>query len=429
MKKEIVLAIWMLAMVFGGAARADDVNELKTQLAEQQKVLLQMQQRLEQLETNQKAQEQNVDEKITKAVASREVNVPESIKWVENMKISGDLRYRYDGVHSQSKGKWASIERNRLRARIGIYDKINDEVDIGFRLGSGSNADPTSTNQTEGNAFSKKPIWLDLAYFDWHPKRITGFDFIGGKMVNPFYRVGNNELIWDVDLNPEGLAAKYELPISDSLKAYINGGGFWVGNPDNPDNTVGASTSLFGIQSYLKNTFEDKSYLLGGLSFFGFGKVKGAPNVSSLWGKNSFFGNTSVAGTYKYGYDIAEVFAEYGTKIAGYPVAVFGDVACNTDAPSSKNNAWLIGTTFNKAKDPGSWQIGYDYRYIESDAVLGQFNYSDFNGGGTNAKGHQFNFIYQLAKNFQIGLTYLMDQNITTNDKYRRLMADLVFKF
>ena len=54
-------------------------------------------------------------------------------------------------------------------------------------------------------------------------------------MPRPFYRVGDNQLIWDDDLNPEGLAAKYELPINDSLKAYINGGGFWVGNPDNAD--------------------------------------------------------------------------------------------------------------------------------------------------------------------------------------------------
>ena len=78
------------------------------------------------------------------------------MKWVENMKISGDLRYRYEGIDSQSSGKWGpSINRNRIRARIGLYDKINDEVDLGFRLAGGS-ADPVSTNQTEEDAFSKK---------------------------------------------------------------------------------------------------------------------------------------------------------------------------------------------------------------------------------------------------------------------------------
>ena len=424
-KLRMICGCLLLGLVFACSARADEISDMKKQIAD-------MQARLDQMEAQQK---KVVAEEVNKAVEQKQAKLPDSIKWVENMKISGDLRYRYEGIDSWSKGKWSSkgesdsIERNRLRARVGIYDKINDEVDVGFRLGSGSNGDPVSTNQTEGDAFSKKPIWLDQAYFDWHPKAITGFDFIGGKMPKPFYRVGDNQLIWDDDLNPEGLAVKYEMPLSDSLKAYINGGGFWVGNPDNPDTAVAASTSLWGIQGYLKNTFENKSYLLGGMSYYTYGHIEDEPNVSSTWGKNSFFGNTSSGGTYKYGYDIVEGFAEYGTKIADYPVAVYGDVAYNTDAPGSINNAWLIGTTFNKAKDPGSWQLGYNYREVQSDAVVGQFNDSDFNGGGTNARGHWFNFTYQLAKNFQTGLSYFIDENITTNDKYRRLQADLVFKF
>jgi hypothetical protein len=167
------------------------------------------------------------------------------------------------------------------------------------------------------------------------------------------------------------------------------------------------------------------------MSYYDYGNIKDEGDLQTLWkGSSNFFGNTSVAGDYKYGYDIVEGFAEYGTKIADYPVAIYGDYAHNTKAPCDKNNGWLIGTTFNKAKDPGSWQIAYNYRDIDSDAVVGQFNDSDFVGGGTNAKGHWFNFTYQLAKNFQAGLTYFLDEKKnSTEDKYRRLQADLVFKF
>jgi hypothetical protein len=418
-KQSIVLCAGFICIILGACvARADEIADLKKQMAD-------MQARLEQLEAKQK---KTIVEEVDKAVEKKQVSaLPDSMKWVENVKISGDFRYRYEGIDSQSGGKWAdSINRNRIRARIGIYGKANDDVDLGFRLGSGSQ-DPVSTNQTLEDAFDKKPIWLDLAYFDWHPADIKGFDFIGGKMVRPFYRVGDNQLIWDDDLNPEGLAAKYELPINDSLKAYINGGGFWVGHPDtatNPD------TSLWAIQGYLKNTFEDKSYVLGGMSYYKYGNIQNEPNVSSLWGKNSFFGNTASGGKYKYDYDIVEGFAEYGFKVVDFPVAVYGDYAHNTAAPSSKNNGWLIGTTFNKAKDPGSWQVGYDYRNIDSDAVVGQFNDSDFDNGGTDARGHRFNFTYQLAKNFQFGVTYFLDERKnSTEDKYHRLQTDLVFKF
>jgi len=417
-KLRMICGCLLLGMVFACSAKADEISDMKKQIAD-------MQARLDQMEAQQK---KVVAEEVNKAVEKKQITLPDNIKWVENMKISGDLRYRYEGIDSQSKNKWTdSINRNRLRARIGLYDKINDDVDLGFRIATGSSSDPVSTNQTEQDAFSKKPIWLDLAYFDWHPGDIKGFDFIGGKMPRPFYRVGDNQLIWDDDLNPEGLAAKYKLSLNDSLEAYINGGGFWVGHPDT---TTAQETSLWGIQGYLKNTFEDKSYLLGGLGFYSYGNIKDQNDLTKLWkGSSSFFGNTSVAGDYKYGFDIVEGFAEYGAKIADYPIAVYGDVARNTDAPSGKNNAWLVGAMFNKAKDPGSWQIGYNYRDIESDAVVGQFNDSDFNGGGTNAKGHWFNFTYQLAKNFQTGLTYFLDENKTTDDKYHRLQADLIFKF
>lgn len=426
MKKGFVCAIWMLAIVFGGAARADEVSELKTQLEEQQKMLLQMQQQIEQLEANQKAQEQSVDEKITKAVESKPL--PDSMKWVENVKINGDLRYRYEGIDAQSNGKWgSSINRSRIRARLGLEAKVNDDVNLGFRLGTGSQ-DPVSTNQTLEDSFDKKPIWLDLAYFDWHPSKIKGFDFIGGKMPRPFYRVGDNQLIWDDDLNPEGLAAKYEWPLNDALKAYINGGGFWVGHPDTAS---AADTSLWGIQGYLKNTFENKSYLLGGMSYYVYGNIKEQADLTKAWkGSSNFFGNTATGGKYKYGYNIFEGFVEYGFKIADFPTAVYGDYAQNTDAPGSDNVGWLIGCTFNKAKDPGSWQVGYDYRDIDADAVVGQFNDSDFDNGGTNAEGHRFNFTYQLAKNFQLGLNYFLDEKKNGDkDKYRRFQADVIFKF
>jgi hypothetical protein len=417
--------LWLLFvvqafLVCAAQVRADEISDLKTQLAE-------MQARIEQLESQQKKM---IAEEVNEAVEKKQVSaIPESMRWIEKVKISGDLRYRYEGIDAQSNGKWgSSINRNRIRARLGLDVKVNDDVNLGFRLGSGANGDPTTTNQTLGYSFSKKPIWLDLAYFDWHPHDIKGLDLIGGKMPRPFYRVGENQLIWSDNVNPEGLAAKYELPVSNSLKAYINGGGFWVGNPDT---TSAQDTSLWAIQGYLKNTFEDKSYLLGGMSYYGYGDIKGEPSLYSLWNTGTkFFGNTYVNGKYAYRYHIVEGFVEYGTQIGDFPVAVYGDYAHNTEAPSGKNTGWLIGTTFNKAKDPGSWQIGYDYRDIDSDAVVGQFNDSDFIGGGTNGKGHRFNFTYQLAKNFQFALTYFLDElKNEDKDKYHRLQADLVFMF
>jgi hypothetical protein len=420
MKKLTVFCVLVLSgLSFCRVAAADEIGDLKKQLAE-------MQARIEQLEARQK---QVIVEEVNKAVEKKQVSaLPDSLKWVEKVKISGDLRYRHETIDEESGGNSKQgVNRNRIRARLGLNAKVNDDVDLGFRLASDSKPDPVSTNQNLEGSFSKKPVWIDLAYFDWHPGTIKGFDFIGGKMNNPFYTVGKNQLIWDHDLTPEGLAAKYEMPINDNLKAYLSGGGFWV---EERDSTSSVDSSLWGVQAYLKNKFDNDTYLLGGMSYYDYGNIEGSSDLATVWNSSAkWFGNNTSDGVFKSDFDIIEGFAEYGFKLDDFPVAIFGDYVTNT-AASSEDQGWLIGFTVNKLKDPGSWQFGYDYRDIDADAVVGQFNDSDFVGGGTDGKGHRFNVAYQLAKNFEVGLTYFLDERKNSDDdKYRRLQADMVFKF
>jgi len=89
------------------------------------------------------------------------------------------------------------------------------------------------------------------------------------------------------------------------------------------------------------------------------------------------------------------------------------------------------GGAINKAKDPGSWQFDYDYRDIQADAVVGQFNDSDFVGGGTGGRGHRFGVGYVLTKNVVPALNYYLAsyEGRNNNTDYRRLQADVVVKF
>ena len=91
----------------------------------------------------------------------------------------------------------------------------------------------------------------------------------------------------------------------------------------------------------------------------------------------------------------------------------------------------MIGTKFNKAKALGTWEMSYDYRDIEADAVVGGLNDSDFIGGGTNGTGHRLGFKYQIAKNMQLGLSYFITEKNadSTIDNFNLLQADLIFKF
>jgi hypothetical protein len=245
--------------------------------------------------------------------------------------------------------------------------------------------------------------------------------------------VGKNQLIWDSDLSMEGIAAQYNLKLSDATSLFANAGGFYVRLDDSDTDSL----SMFGAQGGVTHKFNNDNKLTAGLGYFDYGNLIGKDTLvaASTSSKNYAKGNSIGAADYKYLYDynLFEGFAEYSTKIAGLPVSIYGDYVMNTASSVQEDTGWLIGTTLNKCKDPGSWEFSYDYRDLEKDAVIGTFSDSDFIGGGTNGKGHRFGVTYQLAKNTQAGVSYFMNDkyNTTTKDydSYNRLQLDVMVKF
>lgn len=113
-------------------------------------------------------------------------------------------------------------------------------------------------------------------------------------------------------------------------------------------------------------------------------------------------------------------------------MAVFVDYVKNVaEGEIAGNEGWLVGAKAGKLNNPGSWELRYNYRNIEKDAVLGVFTDSDFIGGGTDGKGSEFGFDIQVAKNFTAGASYFLNKLGTAAgaDDYHRLQLDLVFKF
>ena len=51
--------------------------------------------------------------------------------------------------------------------------KVNDTVNAKMQLSTVNSGDdsPRSTNQTQGDAWNRKTIGIDLAYVDWKPSR------------------------------------------------------------------------------------------------------------------------------------------------------------------------------------------------------------------------------------------------------------------
>lgn len=423
-----------LAAMACSAGRADEVSELKDALSAQERQSGELRERIDQLESRQRLEEKSTSAKLAevekKADETKDMVLPDWLKWTQAIKLSGDFRYRYEGIDQEGKD---DRHRNRIRARLGLAAKVNDEWDAGLRLATGEKGDPVSTNQSLDQSFSEKSIWLDTALLSYRPTGVKGLTVTAGKMDVPFLAVGKNQLIWDGDLTPEGGAVQYTHSLSKQTKVTVQAGGFWVA-----ENEADVDPSLWGFQAYVAQGLGGPSAITAGVSYYDYANLQGYTNLKREWDStsNSFFGNSPMggsSGTFANDYDLVEVFAELSSKVGKLPVSAFGSYVMNTGTEDGydEDSGWLVGFKLNKAADPGTWELGYDYRDLGADAVVGQFSDSDFIGGGTDGKGHRFSFVYQVAKNVQAGLTYLSNQitRSSTEVDYNRLQADLVVKF
>jgi polyhydroxyalkanoate synthesis regulator phasin len=326
--------------------------------------------------------------------------------WIQDMKWSGDLRLRYEGSETDT-GSNKYRHRGRVRFRYGFTTEVNDRMSVGFRMASGS-ADPTSANQTFTDNFSSKSLWVDRAYLKYSFPGKTA-ELLGGKIPNPFYRVG--DLVWNGDINPEGAALKFGLP-AGSIDYFGNIAFLPMyessSNYDNP--------FLFGAQIGLGGDIAEKPFKLSA-AYFDFYNLKGKQeaSISSNYtpGTNSLTG-----GVYDYDYKVVNLNAELTpfTFDLGYPadLKLFTGYICNTASGVSEDTGYLAGFSLGKDKNPGEWKLGYTYYRIEKDAIAAIINSSDFE---TNRKGHKLGISYALLENTTLGLNYYTMKQLTDGKK------------
>jgi hypothetical protein len=129
------------------------------------------------------------------------------IKGVGPFSLGGDLRLRdepyFGGPTNQSQVR----NRERFRLLVDLNARLNEDISGGIRIASGDTNSPVSTNQTLTQFYARKPFNLDRVFIKYTPHEFKPLTLTGGKFEYPFYRT---QLVWDNDLNPEGLAQKLE---------------------------------------------------------------------------------------------------------------------------------------------------------------------------------------------------------------------------
>jgi hypothetical protein len=218
---------------------------------------------------------------------------------------------------------------------------------------------------------------------------------------------------------------------------------------------------MFGPLNYIVNL---------STTIYNFASVQGRIPTNSAGTNTRTLATDGVGATadqgYRYGFSVFDLLVQVdNTKIFDFefPYGFYGDYIHNMEcAVDGLNNGFALGGYIGKKKikDPGDWKIRAEARYIERDAVPDFMPDSDFYGfgnnwttsaallaagtannngnngfpveGGTNGKGINLAFEYQLFKNTSLNLEYYWMKPIKSADRtapWNELQIDVVTKF
>jgi hypothetical protein len=337
---------------------------------------------------------------VAELVSEETMPVPE---WLKGIKFGGDLRLRYEAIYNRTDK--SDRHRGRFRLRLNFAKKLSDELDVILRLASGSGRGITSSNQTFDDYYDKKDIRIDRVYALYRPNWLKGLALAGGKFPNPLV---NTDIIWDSDVNPEGVYEKYVFSMTDSFKPFITLSQFFIEEVDD-----GSDTSLLAYQTGYNWSIAKSQWTLAATLY----------DFKNLGVKvDDLFGNSGEGG-----FNILNLTSFWKTILFGKSFNLYGDYAKNTDSEDN-DYAYAFGFLIGAVKKRGDWSFGYKYARIEPDAVVGVF--ADSNFGGSNRYGNKFSLKYKFHPNIVFGATAWITESVSgPEDDETDIALDLIFNF
>jgi hypothetical protein len=353
------------------------------------------------------------------SVRSEESELP---IWLLHTKFSGDFRYLHEYIYQEefADSSITSYDRNRhrIRLRVSMISSPSDRVSVGFRLAGGT-GDRRSTNQDLTGSFSPKEFWIDRAYLDYHPRK--GLSFIAGKAALPF--VTTSQLVWDSDINPEGISVIQSGKLL-GLDAQLVGGGFWLQEYKKEDDQ-----GLLAAQGTLKKDTDGLDWQLSA-GYYDYQNAKdGAVFVEAAGNSTQTRGEGSTR-YYKYDYDLLNVSGKADAPFAAKTTfSFFFEIVENTAIGQNRQGALGGMSVSGSGKLP--YSVLYSYRDIEADATIAAFTWSDFANGSTDASGHEIGLSLSPLDELKLNATLLLNtsQKSTRELDYKRLMVDATVKF
>lgn len=442
--------------------------------------------------TDQEAEE--VRSELTKEYASAPGGKWKLSAPITELELYGDARVRYEIREGQNTtADTQQRKRGRYRLRLGLRGTLVDDWFFGLRLETSSSARSTNVtfaDESSGGPFAKASDGIHVGQVYLGYRGFKDITLTAGRMPNPII---TTPMVWDGDINPEGLAEQYKHTFTFNFggggstttaedyskdgKAVAattsSGGETWALKVDvfanfgqfvyddaNPDNPFGAPPLTGGRA--IPNT---DAYLLAWQvgARFNFPKnfyVQFAPTIYNYTGLgdnfNVFFDGDN-AGANNIGANdlfVFEVPMEVGWRMGEIPMRFFADFAINLDGedrafragnPSQDDevHAYLVGVGIGQLKVKRDWQVNVFWQHAEQYALDANLVDSDIFDSRLNMEGVAIQAGYALSDAVVFNLTYAYGWRINDTigtggagdiganplDDYQIFQADLNVKF
>ena len=329
----------------------------------------------------------------------------------EKLELFADFRARAEADWDSEDGDGDERDdRNRLRirVRVGAQYKPNEHVSFVVRLRTGSDDSQQSPHITildfDDNSTGDVHVNPDKWYLEGKTKHLWSWV---GRNGLPFWK--QNELYWDDDVTPAGLAGGFKTGLGENHGLALNAG--FVSNPAGMQDFVG-NMWLGQIVYSAKIGEGGLKAAVGSLTMEGedeadfpavalFQTGNGSRNyeiwIGSLQGKIPLGGRKLTLGA-----DVLHNAEDYSNVDPGLPS---DDPEQITFDNRDETDGHVLSILYGGGKEKGDWLAGYYYAHIETLAVNASYAQDDWvrwgsstQTRGSNMEGHELRFVYNVAR-------------------------------
>jgi hypothetical protein len=360
------------------------------------------------------------------------------------LRLSGDIRFRYEGFANQGFDGAADVDpRNRLRLRLRaqLSGRIDDHFDWGIRVASGDFNDPVSTNQTLTDYFNRHPMSIDRLFL--HYAATTGpasFDVYAGKFDYTWKRTSAS---FDNDLQPEGLAERLAFKTGD--RTPLRGITFSTWQLPYRERSVGADAYIYGGQVLTDWKWSDtwSSQLSG--AFHDFEQVDVIPpvtNVPTTVVNAGFdYGTTNVVVVnpftglpeYRSEYRVIDTIADLRYTGFGprFPLVLLVNWLHNTSAFNNQRDGGLATVQIGRAREEGD--VYFEYAFLKNEREVFPSVFVESDVIQTNGVNHWVAGSYMIRRNVEFAVKYFLERRLQTtspvNRWLNRYQVDMSYRF